>query len=102
MNIKKINWKRLFLNKYFIVTIIFAVFMIFFDKYNLLKLHKMNNELDEMQERVDDYNEEYEKDSITLHLLKTDPEFREEYAREHYFMKQPKEEVYFIQSDEEE
>ena len=64
MNIKKINWKRLFLNKYFIVTIIFAVFMIFFDKYNLLKLHKMNNELDEMQERVDDYNEEYEKDSI--------------------------------------
>ena len=55
-----------------------------------------------MQERVDDYNEEYEKDSITLHRLKTDPEFREEYAREHYFMKQPKEEVYFIQSDEEE
>ena len=54
-----------------------------------------------MQEQLDKYNEEYEKDSITLERLKNDPKFREEYAREHYFMKKKNEEVYIIQSPDE-
>lgn len=98
---KRINWRRIFLNKYFILTLVFALLIIFFDKYNLLKLHKMNKELRGMQEQLNKYNEEYEKDSITLERLKNDPKFREEYAREHYFMKKENEEVYIIQSPDE-
>ena len=101
MKFRKINFKYNNLTKYYILTLVFAIFIIFVDKYSVIKLHKMNRKLQDMQQQVDEYDEEYKKDSATLYKLKNDPKFQEEYAREHYFMKQSKEDVYFIQAEPE-
>ena len=99
MNFKNINYKRIFLNKYFLITIAFVLIITLFDKYNLRNLRKMNKELDEMNLSKQQFDKEYYHDSVTLHKLQTDPDFREKYAREHYYMKRPNEDLYIIQGD---
>ena len=83
-------------NKYLIATLLFAVWMIFFDRNSLMQRKKFNQILKEHNEIRDFYLGEIEKDSLTLHALSSDTETLIRFAREEYLMKKDEEDVYLI------
>ncbi|MXV38359.1 hypothetical protein GO491_06660 [Flavobacteriaceae bacterium Ap0902] len=96
MNKKNKHWSRYFLNKYFIVGLLFLVWMTFFDQ-NSYYLHK---EIDEDIEKLTDektyFEKEIEKEEKQLNQLKKDPEQYERLAREKYLMKKENEDIFVI------
>ena len=100
INFKNINWRRIFLNKFFIATVIFAAIILFFDQDNLFKIRKMRKQGKSLEKEIKRLEKEYADDSLMLDKLQKDSEFRERYARETYNMKEANEEVYLIEKTE--
>ncbi|MDR2084316.1 MAG: septum formation initiator family protein [Bacteroidales bacterium] len=100
VNFKNINWRRIFLNKFFIATIIFAAIILFFDSDNLFRIRKMNKQTKSLKKEIKRLEKEYADDSVFLDKMRKDAEFRERYARETYQMKNENEEVYLIEKQD--
>jgi hypothetical protein len=83
-------------NKYFIAIILFIVWIVFFDNYNLIKQNKIKNNIEELEENKVFYTTEIEKDSTEFHDLLLDKEKREKFAREKFLMKKENEDLYII------
>lgn len=102
LNFKNINFKRIFLNRYFIATLVFAAIILFSKNDNLFELNKLNKHLKQLDKKIEHCDEEYQEDSAILYKLQYDKEFREKYAREHYYLKNSDEDVYIISDDDDE
>jgi cell division protein FtsB len=87
---------RILKNKYFIVTLAFLVWLIFFDNYNLLSRGKTKKTLNDLQLQKKYYLHEIEKNKQEILELKTDTANLEKFAREKYLMKKDGEEVFVI------
>ncbi len=85
-------------NKFFIVTIVFIVWVIFFAQYDLMSIKKQRQELNEMKEKIEYLHQEVVKLQNEKQLLENDSNTVERYAREKYFMKKDNEDVYMIDS----
>ncbi len=83
-------------NKYLIATLLFAAWMVFFDRNSLMQRKKYNQTLKEQEKIKDFYLGEIEKDSLTLHALSSDTESLIRFAREEFLMKKAEEDVYVI------
>ena len=83
-------------NKYFIAIILFIVWIVFFDNYNLIKQNKIKNNIEELEENKAFYTTEIEKDSTEFQDLLHDKEKREKFAREKFLMKKENEDLYII------
>lgn len=83
-------------NKYLIAVLIFAAWMIFFDRNSLIQRNKLGQDLKEQEQQRDFYLNEIRNDSITLHDLSSDTQNLIRFAREQYLMKKPEEDVYII------
>ena len=91
--------KKLFLNKYFIILVLFAVWMAFFDTNSLKRQKILNARIDEIKDMKEFYRVEIEKNNKTIDELQTNPEAVEKLAREKYLMKRDNEDVYLIVRD---
>jgi len=91
--------KKLFLNKYFIILVLFAVWMAFFDTNSLKRQKILNARIDEIKDMKEFYRVEIEKNNKTIEELQTNPEAVEKLAREKYLMKRDNEDVYLIVRD---
>ncbi len=89
------GWYR-YLNKYVIVLAIFIIWMLFFDMNSVLVHKKLNEDLSEVNYKIDHYSDKFIKDSIQYFHLKNSREARETYAREHYFMKKKNEDIFIV------
>lgn len=83
-------------NKYIISVIIFAVWIIFLDKNNLINQQERQEELHKLQT-----GEKYFEDAIAqtrkdLGDLQNNTTTIEKYAREHFFMKKDNEDIFLI------
>jgi cell division protein DivIC len=87
---------HLFVNKYVITLVAFAVWMIFFDSNNLLVRKKYQEKLQELRQEKEYYKSEIRKDSTLTQKLLTDSLALEKYARETYLMRKDKEDVYIV------
>lgn len=87
---------RFLKNKFFIVTALFLVWIIFFAEFDLMTFNKQREELKEMKEKIEYLTKEVEKLHKEKVGLKTDSSMIEKYAREKYFMKKSNEDVYMI------
>jgi len=87
---------RVLINKYFITTVAFVVWMIFFDSNNLITRNKLQEKLDVLNAEKQFYLQEIRKDSLLTHRLMTDSAQLERYARERYLMKKPNEDLYLV------
>jgi|TARA_B110000914_G_scaffold156554_1_gene137602 cell division protein DivIC len=98
INYQKITYKvpKYLKNKYFIAIILFIIWIVFFDNYNLIKQNKMKNNIEELEENKVFYTTEIEKDSTEFHDLLHDKEKREKFAREKFLMKKENEDLYII------
>ena len=87
---------KLFKNIYLIVLIVFVVWMLFFDAHSWLFHHELNTDTEELEYQKEHYKKEMAKDNKAIKELSTE-EGLERTARETYYMKKPKEDIYIIE-----
>src|ERR1700744_4816889 len=92
----------LFKNKFFWVTAAFLVWMLFFDKNDLLSQYESRQQLNKLKEEKAFYTNETAKVNKDLDELTSNPEQLEKFAREKYLMKRSNEDVYVIVKDKKE
>lgn len=92
-------WRKLpvpLQNRYYLTLVAFLFILVFFDRHNLLTQWRLQRAIQRLEddksfykEKIQEAREEAEDFELT----------KEKYAREHYFMKQPNEDVYIIQDE---
>ena len=87
---------KFFINKYFITTVIFLVWLVFFDSNNILTNMRTRDKLNELRKNKKFYIDEVRKDSLAIQRLLYDTLALEKYAREKYLMKKDNEDVYLV------
>ncbi|TDO21834.1 FtsB family cell division protein [Pedobacter duraquae] len=86
----------LFQNKYFLSAVAFVVWMLFFDKNDMLSQYEYRTEVNKLQVEKDFYEKEITHVKKDLDELTTDLNTAEKFAREKYFMKKDNEDVFVI------
>jgi cell division protein DivIC len=87
---------RVFKNKFVLASILFVVWMLFFDHNNLFLHLQYRAELNELKQRKQYYKDEIEKTKNDVELIKTNPLWMEKVAREQYLMKRDNEDVFLV------
>jgi len=94
-----ISMKRLinlFKNKFFLVTLAFIVWMIFFDKNDLFSQYEYRTQVNKLKKERDFYKAQTDQVTKELNELTSNPQQLEKFAREKYLMKKDNEDVYLI------
>lgn len=87
---------ELFKNKYFMCTLAFVVWMMFFDKNDMLSQYEYRSEVNKLQTEKDFYEKETAQVKKDLNELTTNLKTAEKFAREKYYMKKDNEDVFVI------
>jgi cell division protein FtsB len=83
-------------NKYLIVASAFVVWMLFFDRNDLMQQYEYRTQLNSLQEEKAFYTKEIAQVKTDLTELTTNRDKLEKFAREKYHMKKANEDVYVI------
>lgn len=83
-------------NKYFLSVAAFAVWMLFFDRNDMVSQYEYRSEVNKLQEEKDFYVKEIALVKKDLNELNTNLNTAEKFAREKYFMKKDNEDVFVI------
>lgn len=86
-------------NKFFLATVAFAVWMIFFDKNDIYSQYQYHQQVGKLKQERDFYQIETAKVSKDLDELTSDKARLEKFAREKYFMKKDNEDVFIVVRD---
>lgn len=86
----------LFKNKFFLCTLAFVVWMVFFDKNDLLSQYQYHQEVSKLKEERDFYKTQNVKVAKDLDELTSDPQKLEKFAREKYLMRKDNEDVFVV------
>ena len=89
-------WFKFLSNKYVWVLLFFSTWMIFLDNYSYFDHRVLDNQIDELEDNKEYYQEEIKKDQENIKKLKN-PQQIEKYAREKYYMKKENEDIYIIE-----
>lgn len=92
-------WHLLGRHKYLITIAAFLLIICVLDENNLMRRADHLREIRELEEEIEKYRQQYERDSRRLQELTTDPDELEKVAREKYFMKSENEDVYIFEED---
>ena len=87
---------RILINKFFLTTVAFVVWMVFFDSNNLLTRNHLQEKLDGLNLEKQFYLQEIRKDSTLTSQLLTDSTQLEKFARERYLMKKENEDLFLV------
>lgn len=90
------SWFKFLSNKYVLVLLFFSVWMIFLDNYSYFDHRFLDNQIDELEDNKEYYQQEIKKDEKSIKQL-NNPGQIEKYAREKYFMKKDSEDIYIIE-----
>ncbi|MBA3900721.1 MAG: septum formation initiator family protein [Bacteroidetes bacterium] len=92
--LKKIpHWLK---NRFAITGLLFFIWLLFFDRNDLVSQFKISNELSKLEEEEKFFKGEITKDQEKLMELKTNYQTLEKFAREKYLMKKDNEEIFVI------
>lgn len=94
-----IDMKRLinlFKNKYFLVTLAFLVWMVFFDRNDLLSQYQYHQQVKKLEHDRDFYLKQTAQVKQELHELNSNKEELEKFAREKYLMKKADEDIFVV------
>jgi len=87
---------RILINKFFLTTVAFVAWMVFFDSNNLLTRNRLQEKLDGLNLEKQFYLQEIKKDSILTNQIMNDTTQLEKFARERYLMKKEKEDLFLV------
>ncbi|MBL7472175.1 FtsB family cell division protein [Robertkochia sediminum] len=103
MNWKALNnnkWFRIGSNIYLLVSVVFIVWMLFFDTNSWWFTHReLNGEIEKLELQKEHLEKEIARDKRSLNALK-DPKELEKYAREAYYYKKENEEIFIIEYED--
>ncbi len=85
------------INRYFLVSVGFVIWMLFFDQRDYFQQRERAAELNKVENAKKYYNDEIEATKKQLNNLQNNPTAIEKYARERYLLKREGEEVYLFQ-----
>lgn len=91
---------NLFRNNYFIAIIGFMVWMLFFDKNDVISQYEYSTQVRKLQQEKDFYTKEIGGVKKDLKELDSNLNTTEKFAREKYFMKKANEDVFVIVKEE--
>ncbi|MDZ4204320.1 MAG: hypothetical protein U1C46_05820 [Bacteroidales bacterium] len=83
-------------NKYLLAFLAFGIWIIFFDRNNIIHRNKLKQTLKEHQQEKEYYLQEIENDSLALHNLLSDTENLIRFGREKYLMKKDSEVIFLV------
>ncbi|MCF4101384.1 septum formation initiator family protein [Gillisia sp. M10.2A] len=92
------RWFKIISNKYVLILLIFAFWMLFLDSNSWLIHRELDQEIDKLQTNKEYYQKEIGKDRATIQKLNDSFEL-ESFARQQYYMKRPNEDIYIIHYD---
>lgn len=98
-SLKKNKWLRIISNKYVLILISFAVWMLFFDANSFFVHNELNEEINELENNKDYFQKEITRDKEFLEKLKDEDEM-ENFARETYYLKKENEEIFIIEHED--
>lgn len=87
---------KYFKNKFLIIFIGFALWMLFWDSNSLLIHNELNSDIEKLENEKNYYRKEIIKDNKAIKELKKE-EGLEKFAREEYYMKRDNEDIYIIE-----
>lgn len=87
-------------NKYFITSIAFLVWMLFFDRNDIIAQFDYRNDVLKLKNEKEFYVKEIAQVEKDLTELTTDQQKLEKFAREKYMMKKDNEDVFVIVEEE--
>ena len=90
---------RPFKNIFFLILVVFAVWMLFFDSNSWFIHNELNKDIKDLEKEREYYKDEIEKDRKEIKKLSSD-EGVEKYGREQYNMKKENEEIYIIEYED--
>ena len=90
---------KYFKNIFIIIFTIFAIWMLFFDANSLIIHNELNGDINDFEDEKEFYLKEIKKDNKELEKLSSD-EGLEKFAREEYYMKREKEEIFIIEYED--
>ena len=88
-------------NKYFLAVVAFTVWMLFFDRNDMLSQYEYRVQVNKLQQEKDFYTKETAAVKKDLKELDSNLNTAEKFAREKYFMKKDNEDVFVIVNGEE-
>jgi len=91
-----IKIKRLSRNFYFICSILFLIWMLFFDSNDLFLQFKRTSRLNQLHAKQEFYTDKINAVEEDRKELLSDEELLEKYAREKYLMRKPTEDLYIV------
>lgn len=83
-------------NKYFIASVLFLAWILFFDENSVLSNQKNKRHLKDLVKQKEYYKERIVSDKQKLEDLKSGKDNLEKFAREQYYMSKPDEDVYIV------
>ncbi|MEN0056640.1 MAG: septum formation initiator family protein [Mucilaginibacter sp.] len=83
-------------NKFFLVTLAFLVWMIFFDRNDLFSQYEYRRQVNKLKAERDFYKTQTDEVNKELNELTSNPKQLEKFAREKYLMKKDNEDVFVI------
>ena len=87
-------------NFFFLFTVAFVIWMIFFDSNDLISQYKMNAQLNDLENEREYYLQKIIEVKAEQEALLKDKVKLEKFAREHYLMKKPTEDIYILVEEE--
>ncbi len=93
--IKKIP--AILFNRYFIVSVVFIVWMLFFDQRDYFQQKATAEELKKIQNSTKYYDDEINNTKSQLNNLQSNPTSIEKFGRERYLLKREGEELYLFE-----
>ena len=94
--LRKKKWFKTMSNRYLLIGVLFIVWMTFFDTNSYLIHRELNKEIKSLDKNTEFYSNEIEKDLEFIEGM-NDLDKIEKYAREKYFLKKEKEEIFLIE-----
>lgn len=92
------RWFKIISNRYILILLIFAIWMLFLDSNSWLIHNELDQEINELQTNKEYYQKEIAKDRQIINNLDDSLEI-ESFARQNYFMKRPNEDIFIIEFD---
>ncbi len=87
---------KIIASKYFIASVVFVVWIMFFDENSIVSSQKNKRQLRELTEQEEYYINRITSDKQKLKDLNAGKEELEKFAREHYLMSKPDEDVFIV------
>lgn len=101
---KILEWTKtlppIFRDFFFLSSIVFVIWMIFFDSNDLISQYRMNSQYNALLNEKEYYEQKIVEVKAEQEALLKDKVKLEKFAREHYLMKKPSEDIYILVEEE--